>query len=163
MLDTLKQVLHFVVVAAIFVMFFGLVARSNIRAARIFGWFCIAWALAVAIIEGHDWYSKGDWVITPMQQIWYQIDRSSLNAVESAIGRYISLSAANVMDWILLWPAWFVLGLGGLGFLIFDSRLWMATDKIFIGIVCLGALGLTTDRFFRYVIIRFAHQYGPIE
>jgi hypothetical protein len=27
----------------------------------------------------------------------------------------------------------------GLGFLIFDSRLWMATDKIFIGIVYLGA------------------------
>src|SRR5713226_1904462 len=51
----------------------------------------------------------------------------------------------------------------GLGYLIFNSRLWMATDKIFIGIVCLGALGLTTDRFFRYIIIRFAHQYGPIE
>jgi len=51
----------------------------------------------------------------------------------------------------------------GLGYLIFNSRLWMATDKIFIGIVCLGALGLMTDRFFRYLIVRFAHQYGPIE
>ena len=51
----------------------------------------------------------------------------------------------------------------GLGYLIFNSRLWMATDKIFIGIVCLGALGLITDRFFRYLIVRFAHQYGPIE
>ena len=51
----------------------------------------------------------------------------------------------------------------GLGYLIFNSRLWMATDKIFIGIVCLGALGLLTDRFFRYLIVRFARQYGPIE
>jgi ABC-type nitrate/sulfonate/bicarbonate transport system permease component len=51
----------------------------------------------------------------------------------------------------------------GLGYLIFNSRLWMATDKIFVGIVCLGALGLVTDRFFRYLVIRFAHQYGPIE
>jgi len=51
----------------------------------------------------------------------------------------------------------------GLGYLIFNSRLWMATDRIFIGIVCLGALGLITDRFFRYLIVRFAHQYGPIE
>ncbi len=51
----------------------------------------------------------------------------------------------------------------GLGYLIFNSRLWMATDRIFIGIVCLGALGLMTDRFFRYLIVRFAHQYGPIE
>ena len=51
----------------------------------------------------------------------------------------------------------------GLGYLIFNSRLWMATDKIFIGIVCLGTLGLITDRFFRYFVVRFAHQYGPIE
>jgi ABC-type nitrate/sulfonate/bicarbonate transport system permease component len=51
----------------------------------------------------------------------------------------------------------------GLGYLIFNSRLWMATDKIFIGIVCLGTLGLITDRFFRYLVLRFAHQYGPIE
>jgi len=51
----------------------------------------------------------------------------------------------------------------GLGYLIFNSRLWMATDKIFIGIVCLGTLGLVTDQFFRYLVLRFAHQYGPIE
>ena len=120
MLDTLKHVLNVVVVVAILVMFFGLITRSNVRASRIFGWFCIAWALAVAIIEGHDWYTKGDWVITPMQQIWYQIDRSSLNAAESAVERYISLSAAAGMDWVLLWPAWFILGLAGLAFLIFD-------------------------------------------
>ncbi len=36
----------------------------------------------------------------------------------------------------------------GLGYLIFNSRLWMATDRIFIGIVCLGALGLITDPLF---------------
>ena len=34
----------------------------------------------------------------------------------------------------------------------------MATDRIFIGIVCLGALGLMTDRFFRYLIVRFAYN-----
>jgi len=51
----------------------------------------------------------------------------------------------------------------GLGYLIFNSRLWMATDRIFIGIVCLGTLGLVADRFFRYLVVRFAHQYGPIE
>ena len=42
-------------------------------------------------------------------------------------------------------------------------RTMTTTDKIFIGIVCLGALGLITDRLFRYLIVRFAHQYGPIE
>lgn len=51
----------------------------------------------------------------------------------------------------------------GIGFLIFNSRLWMATDTIFLSIVLLGALGFMTDRLFRDMIRRFAHQYGPIE
>ncbi|MGN6765368.1 MAG: ABC transporter permease [Rhizobiaceae bacterium] len=51
----------------------------------------------------------------------------------------------------------------GLGFLIFNSRLWMATDKIFVAIVCLGALGMAADRIFRMLIRRFAHQYGSAE
>jgi NitT/TauT family transport system permease protein len=51
----------------------------------------------------------------------------------------------------------------GLGYLIFNSRLWMATDRIFVGIVCLGILGILTDRLFRYLIVRFVHQYGPAE
>ena len=51
----------------------------------------------------------------------------------------------------------------GIGFLIFNSRLWMATDIIFLAIVLLGVLGFTTDRIFRILIRRFARQYGPIE
>ena len=39
---------------------------------------------------------------------------------------------------------------------MFDSRLWMTTDKVFIDIVCLGVLGLITDRFFRFFVVRFA-------
>src|SRR5215510_11089960 len=48
-----------------------------------------------------------------------------------------------------------------LGYLIFNSRLWPPTGSYWIG--CLGTLGLITDRFFRYLIVRFADQYGPIE
>ncbi|WP_436644524.1 ABC transporter permease [Microbaculum sp. FT89] len=51
----------------------------------------------------------------------------------------------------------------GLGFLIFNSRLWMATDKIFVAILCLGGLGMAADRIFRILIRRFAHQYGSAE
>ncbi|HNQ31875.1 MAG TPA: ABC transporter permease [Candidatus Woesebacteria bacterium] len=47
----------------------------------------------------------------------------------------------------------------GLGYLIFNSRLWMATDDIFVGIIFLGGLGLLTDLFFRFAIQRFAHNY----
>ena len=51
----------------------------------------------------------------------------------------------------------------GLGFLISNSRLWMATDVIFVAILVLGFLGLGTDALFRWAIRRFAHRYGPVE
>ena len=50
-----------------------------------------------------------------------------------------------------------------MGYLIFNARLWRATDNIFIGMVCLSMLGRMTDRVFRYLIVRFAHHYGPME
>jgi NitT/TauT family transport system permease protein len=51
----------------------------------------------------------------------------------------------------------------GLGYLIFNSRLWMATDVIFVAILLLGFLGLLTDLLFRSAIRRFAGKYGPID
>jgi NitT/TauT family transport system permease protein len=47
----------------------------------------------------------------------------------------------------------------GLGYLILSSRLWMATDKIFVGILVLGLLGLLADRVFGALINRYAHHY----
>ena len=58
-------------------------------------------------------------------------------------------------------PAEMIAADSGLGYLIFNSRLWPPTGSYWIG--CLGTLGLITDRFFRYLIVRFAGQYGPIE
>lgn len=51
----------------------------------------------------------------------------------------------------------------GIGYLIFNARLWMATDQIFIGIVCLGTLGLLTDAMFRYAVRRHIGHYGVVE
>jgi len=120
MLDTLKQWLEFALVLAVIVIFFGLVARSNVRASRIIGWFAIAWALAVVIIEGYGWYGKGDWIIIPAKQIWHQLDRGSLNSVEAAIEHYLSPAMAAGWDWFLAWPAWSVLALFGVFFLTHD-------------------------------------------
>ncbi|MBI5442299.1 MAG: ABC transporter permease [Deltaproteobacteria bacterium] len=47
----------------------------------------------------------------------------------------------------------------GLGFLIFTSRLFMQTERIFVGIVALGILGFVVDALFRLSIQRFAKQY----
>lgn len=51
----------------------------------------------------------------------------------------------------------------GLGYLIFNARLWMATDQIFIGIFFLGVLGILTDWVFRVLIRRYVSHYGSIE
>ena len=120
MFESVKQGLEVVVFIAILIMFFGLVARSNLRAARVFGWFSIAWAVAVAIIEGFGWYDKGDWLIVPAKQLWYQIDRSSLNGLEFFLESYFSTAIAIAADWLLSRPAWLVLGIIGVFFLIYD-------------------------------------------
>ena len=120
MLDILTQALEVVIFGALLLMFFGLVARSNIRAARILGWFSVAWALAVSIVEGYAWYDKGDWIVTPTKQLWHQIDRNSLNDIESIFERYLPAPMAAGADWVLSWPAWLVLGLLGMSFLIYD-------------------------------------------
>jgi len=47
----------------------------------------------------------------------------------------------------------------GLGFLIFTSRLFMQTERIFVGIVSLGMLGFVVDSVFRFGIQKLARQY----
>jgi NitT/TauT family transport system permease protein len=47
----------------------------------------------------------------------------------------------------------------GLGFLIFTSRLFMQTERIFVGIVALGILGFAVDAVFRYTVRKVAKPY----
>lgn len=51
----------------------------------------------------------------------------------------------------------------GLGYLIYDSRLWLATDTIFVAILVLGLLGLGADLLFRGLIRRFAKRFGVVD
>jgi NitT/TauT family transport system permease protein len=53
----------------------------------------------------------------------------------------------------------FIAAQSGLGFLIVDSGTWMATDRMFAGIVTLGVLGLVADLLFRAVTARWASRY----
>ena len=47
----------------------------------------------------------------------------------------------------------------GLGFLIFTSRLFMQTERIFVGIISLGVLGFIVDAVFRFATNKYAKQY----
>lgn len=47
----------------------------------------------------------------------------------------------------------------GIGFLIFNSRQWMETDAIFVGMFTLGVLGLLTDRVMQALIGAFLWRF----
>jgi NitT/TauT family transport system permease protein len=53
----------------------------------------------------------------------------------------------------------FIAAQGGLGFLIIDSGTWMATDRMFAGMLTLGVLGILADRLFRAIAGRWAARY----
>ena len=53
----------------------------------------------------------------------------------------------------------FIAAQGGLGFLILDSGTWMATDRMFAGMLTLGLLGIVADQIFRLVTGRWAARY----
>jgi NitT/TauT family transport system permease protein len=53
----------------------------------------------------------------------------------------------------------FIAAQAGLGFLIIDSGTWMATDRMFAGMLTLGVLGILADRLFRAITERWAARY----
>lgn len=48
----------------------------------------------------------------------------------------------------------------GVGFLIFNSRLFLLTEWIFVGIITLGLMGFLSDRALRIVANRLLHRYA---
>jgi len=50
----------------------------------------------------------------------------------------------------------------GLGKMIWDSRMYMLVDQIFVALVVLGFLGFTADRLFRWGIYAFAGRFSPV-
>ncbi len=56
-------------------------------------------------------------------------------------------------------PAEMLAAESGLGYLIIHSRLWLATDAIFVGILTLGVIGLAMDTIFRWVMHGLLGRY----
>jgi NitT/TauT family transport system permease protein len=50
----------------------------------------------------------------------------------------------------------------GLGRMIWDSRMYMLVDQIFVALLTLGLLGFTADRLFRWGIYAFAGRFSPV-
>jgi len=50
----------------------------------------------------------------------------------------------------------------GLGKMLWDGRMFMLVDDIFVSLVTLGLLGFAVDRAFRWSIYTFAGKYSPV-
>jgi ABC-type nitrate/sulfonate/bicarbonate transport system permease component len=49
----------------------------------------------------------------------------------------------------------------GLGVMLWNGRLFMQVEDIFVSLLALCFLGYLTDRIFRLCIVKFAHKYSP--
>jgi NitT/TauT family transport system permease protein len=75
-----------------------------------------------------------------------------LTGMRSAMGNsFITIVAAEL-----------IAANAGLGKMIWDARLYMLIDQIFVALMLLGLLGFTTDRLFRWGIYAFAGRYSPV-
>lgn len=70
------------------------------------------------------------------------------------------LAMANSFTTIVV--AEFVSAQSGLGVMLWNARMYMMVDDIFVSLVTLGALGFCADRLFRLGIYRFAGRYNPV-
>ncbi|MCC7417490.1 MAG: ABC transporter permease [Acidobacteria bacterium] len=70
------------------------------------------------------------------------------------------LAMANSFTTIV--AAEFVSAQFGLGVMLWNGRMFMLIDEIFVALVALGMLGFTADRIFRFGIYRFARRYSPV-
>jgi NitT/TauT family transport system permease protein len=50
----------------------------------------------------------------------------------------------------------------GLGVMLWNGRMFMLIEEIFVSLVTLGLLGFCADRLFRIGIYRFARRYAPV-
>ena len=48
----------------------------------------------------------------------------------------------------------------GIGYLIFNARLFMQTDRILVGILILGIMGIVADFVYQRLMERLAYRYS---
>jgi len=95
----------------------------------------------------------------PMDLLWVSytlgVDRKSVLykvLLPAALPEIVdNLRIAMGWAWTYLVVAEIVAATTGLGFMIMQSQRFLRTDKIFVGIVIIGLLGIITDQVFKYV------------
>jgi ABC-type nitrate/sulfonate/bicarbonate transport system permease component len=91
---------------------------------------------------------------------WQLFSLVALPATVPFILTGMRLAMANSFTTIV--AAEFVSAQYGLGVMLWNGRMFMLIDEIFVALVALGLLGFTADRIFRFGIYRFARRYSPV-
>jgi NitT/TauT family transport system permease protein len=97
----------------------------------------------------------------------------SLGASRAQVFQYVALPAtvpyiltgmrlAMGNSFVTIIAAELVASNAGLGKMIWDARLYMLVDQIFVALLVLGLLGFTADRLFRWGIYAFAGRFSPV-
>jgi hypothetical protein len=90
---------------------------------RLIGWLLILAALAVLLYDAWGWHQTGAWRMIPAGQLWFDLDRSSLNLAQAAIERHVwRFLWFPVISTILQWPAAAVLGVPGIVLVLIGRR-----------------------------------------
>jgi hypothetical protein len=81
---------------------------------RIIGWILLLAGAAVLVRDMIAYFEKQLWAPLALGQLWYQLDRSSLNLAQAVIQRYVSafLWDRVIVAVLLCWASAGLLGLG---------------------------------------------------
>ncbi|MBL6954964.1 MAG: hypothetical protein ISR50_20210 [Alphaproteobacteria bacterium] len=90
---------------------------------RILGWLLLALAFMIAGAEAMASLRAGEWQPMALGQLWYDLDRGSLNLMQALVQRYLhpAIWDPGVIT-ILQWPAWLVAVIPAAVLLLFTRR-----------------------------------------
>ena len=91
---------------------------------RLIGWVAFLAGAAVLVRDGLVWIDTKHWAPIALGQLWYQLDRSSLNLVQAVIQRYIHpfLWDPIIVTILLSWAFAVLMILGVLLLAVFRKR-----------------------------------------
>jgi hypothetical protein len=81
---------------------------------RIVGWGALFAGLSVLVRDMIAWFDTRVWAPIAVGQLWYELDRSSLNLVQAVTQRYVSafLWDRVIVNILLCWAFAVLIGLG---------------------------------------------------
>ena len=91
---------------------------------RVIGWIVLLAGAAVLVRDGLVWIDTKHWAPITLGQLWYQLNRSSLNLVQAVVQRYIHpfLWDPIIVSLLLSWAFAVLMILGVLLLVLFRRR-----------------------------------------